>query len=336
MKNEKALEPGMRETLTPVAYIRKVGRGKTLSSDLDIDEAREAFTQLLNGRFTEAQAGAFLQALRIKELTQGELDGLMEAMAVGAQSFAPLLPSPSVKLVINLASDTPRKGGYASLLAARLLSARGIPTGVVRSDPMLSGNTESWDGTWDLIRNGPMAGVTEGSPLPSAMDVYDLIPALRSLRKIRSELGFRSCLHTAEKLVNPWPEKPLVLGISHRHYAERLAANMQRRGMTGKIVLGNHGTPDLILHKETEIWEVLPGGEIRMIHVHPGDLGLQPDSGVYSLGFFPKWGEELAREGFGILGPVLSYHMAFLRYAAGEVPGLREGLVSSSQASGVA
>ena len=73
-----------------------------------------------------------------------------------------------------------------------------------------------------------------------------------------------------------------------------------------------------------------------MIHVHPGDLGLQPDSGVYSLGFFPKWGEELAREGFGILGPVLSYHMAFLRYAAGEAPGLQEAFVSLSQQSGVA
>ncbi len=325
MDNAKTGDSGAAESQSPVAYIRKVGRGKTLSKDLSLAEARDVFSQLLAGSFTDAQAGAFLQALRIKELSQEELDGLMQILQEQMQASPPLA---SGGFVLNLASDTPRKGGYASLLAANLLAAQGLSVTIVHSDPMLSGNTESWDGTLRLAES--IAGPAW------LIDVYDLIPSLRALRQIRSELGFRSCLHTAEKLLNPWPEKSVVLGISHRHYAERMAANLQRRGMTGKIVLGNHGTPDLALHKETEIWEVLPGGEIRMIHVHPGDLGLQPDSGVYSLGFFPKWGEELAREGFGILGPVLSYHMAFLRYAAGEAPGLREAFVSLSQQSGVA
>ncbi len=313
-----------QESLGPVAYIRKVGRGKTLSRDLGADEACDAFSQLLAGRFTPAQAGAFLQALRIKELSREELDGMMTALNNQAQTFPALSAG---GLVLNLASDTPRKGGHASLLAANLLASKGMPVGVVHSDPMLSGNTDSWDGTMRLI--GSFA-----SSLTIA-DIYDLIPALQNLRQIRSELGFRSCFHTAEKILSPWQNAPLVLGISHRHYAERLAENLQRRGMTGKIVLGNHGTPDLVLHKETEIWEVLPGGEIRMIHFHPEDLGLYPDSGVYSLGFFPKWKDELVQEGFGVLGPVLSYHTAFLRYAAGEVSGLREGFVPWSELSGV-
>jgi len=329
MNSDNPNESAVVKSPSPTDFIRKVGRGKTLSKDLGFDEAREAFSLLLSGGFTAAQSGAFLQALRIKELTQEELDGLMEAMAV------PVHPSISpVKLVLNLASDTPRKGGYASLLAADLLAARGLSIGVVHSDPMLSGNEESWIGTMGLVRSA-IIGANGRSPLQIA-DVYNLIPSLKNLRQIRKELGFRSCLHTGEKLVNPWADKPVVLGISHRHYAERMAENLRRRGMTGKIVLGNHGTPDLALHKETEIWEVLPGGEIKMIHVHPGDLGLQPDSGVYSLGFFPKWKDELAQAGFGALGPVLSYHVAFLRYAAGEVSSVREGFVSSGQLSGVA
>ena len=317
------------EGLAPVDYIRKVGRGKTLSRDLGTAEACDVFSQLLAGKFTPAQTGAFLQALRIKELSQEELDGLMEALN---HQTATLPPLPANGFVLNLASDTSRKGGYASLLAANLLAAKGMAIGVVHSDPMLSGNDESWDGTWGLVR------ATHASPVPNPITtgIYEFIPALKNLRQIRAELGFRSCLHTAEKLLNPWQNKPLVLGISHRHYAERLAENLRRREMTGKIVLGNHGTPDLVLHKETEIWEVLPGGEIRMIHIHPEDLGLHPDSGVYSLGFFPNWKDELTQEGFGVLGPVLSYHMAFLRYAAGEVASLRAGLVPLSELSGVA
>ena len=303
----------------PTAYIRKVGRGKTLSSDLRMAEARDAFSQLLAGNFSPAQTGAFLQALRIKELSQDELDGLMEALSGPLPKFPPLS---SGGFVLNLASDTPRKGGYASLLAAGLLAAKGISVGIVKSDPMLSGNQKSWDETWRI------------SGKPPVTDVYDLIPALRNLREIRKELGFRSCLHTAEKLLNPWPEKPVVLGISHRHYAERMAENLRRRGLTGKIVLGNHGTPDLALHKETEVWEALPGGEVRMMHVHPADMGLQPESEVYSLGFFPKWAEEMKCENFGALGPVLLYHAAFLRYVAGEVSEPKKGLVSFSQLGG--
>jgi len=323
---EKHRENRGPDSHEPVDFIRKVGKGKTLTRNLSLTEAREAFSQLFAGRFTPSQTGAFLQALRIKELSQEELDGLMEALAFPASNFPDVS---SGGFVLNLASDTSRKGGYASYLAAALLAAKGMPVGVVRSDPMLSGNQASWDETQRALS-------PSSAPAAVVVDVYDLIPALRNLRQIRQELGFRSCLHTAEKLLNPWPRKPLVLGISHRHYAERLAENLRRRGLTGKIVLGNHGTPDLVLHKETEIWEVLPGGDVRVLSLHPGDLGLQPDPTVYSLGFFPKWREECAREGFGVLGPVLLYHVAFLRYVAGEVSEPKEGLLSWSQVSGVA
>jgi anthranilate phosphoribosyltransferase len=228
---------------------------------------------------------------------------------------------------LNLASDTPRKGGYASLLAAAMLAAEGTPVGVVRSEPVLSRNRASWDLTWDLVRahggTPPQGdGCCDFPHAPAALCVLeanDLVPALRNLRKVRGELGFRSCLHTAEKLLNPWADKPLVLGISHRHYADRLADHLARRGMTAKIVLGNHGTTDLILHKETEVWEVLPGGAARTAFFHPDELGLKPDASVYSLGFFARWGEELARPGFGALGPVLDYHLAFFRYVTGAV-----------------
>jgi anthranilate phosphoribosyltransferase len=334
----------------PADYVRKVGKGRTLLKSLERDEAASAFSLLLRGSFTESQAGAFLQALRIKELSPDELDGLMDCLVAGQPSAVPVLPSGGFTL--NLASDTPRKGGYASLLAAALLAGEGLPVGVVRSEPVLSKNRASWDGTWSMVRATPMKRevkpsvaelVEPGSPLHDArcddvcshapaslcvVEANDLVPRLRNLRKIRGELGFRSCLHTAEKLLNPWKDKPLVLGISHRHYADRLADHFARRGMAAKIVLGNHGTTDLVLHKETEVWEALPDGTIRTVHFHPDELGLAPDAAVYSLGAFAQWAEELAKPGHGALGPVLDYHLAFFRYVTGVSSsnrGLRDG-----------
>lgn len=295
---------------------------------LERDEAAAAFSLLLRGAFTESQAGAFLQALRMKELSAEELDGLMDCLLARQPAALPVLPPGG--FVLNLASDTPRKGGYASLLAAGMLAAEGMPVGVVRSEPVLSRNGESWNKTWSLLAASHGSGccgvsMPHGPSALFTVEAHDLVPELRNLRKVRGELGFRSCLHTAEKLLNPWADKPLVLGISHRHYADRMADHFARRGMTAKILLGNHGTPDLVLHKETEVWEVLPDGSMRTVFFHPEELGLKPAASVYSLGHFSQWEEELAKPGFGALGPVLDYHLAFLRYAAGTVSHPREG-----------
>src|SRR4051812_23997445 len=56
---------GAARVLRPVDYVKKVGKGKNLSADLDPAEARAAFESLLAGGFAPSQLGAFLQALRI-------------------------------------------------------------------------------------------------------------------------------------------------------------------------------------------------------------------------------------------------------------------------------
>jgi anthranilate phosphoribosyltransferase len=313
-------------------FVRKVGKGRTLLKSMDRAEALDAFTLLFSGAFAESQAGAFLQALRIKELGRDELDGLMDAFLARQPAAVPKLPSGGYTL--NLASDTPRKGGYASLLASALLAAEGVPIGVVRSEPVLSKNNASWDQTWALLGALHDAGCcgTPHAPAPlCVVESNDLVPDLRSLRKIRGELGFRSCLHTAEKLLNPWVDKPIVLGISHKHYADRMADHFARRGMTAKILLGNHGTPDLVLHKETEVCEVLPGGEIRTVQFHPSQLGLEPDPSLYTLGSFATWAEELAKPDYGAMGPLLAYHLAFYRYVAGVDVPTTAGVVSGGR-----
>ena len=81
--------------LRPVDFVKKVGKGRTLSADLTAAEARIAFAQLLEGAFHPVQAGAFLQALRIKELTQDELNALAD---VFRSRLAALSRSPAPRL----------------------------------------------------------------------------------------------------------------------------------------------------------------------------------------------------------------------------------------------
>jgi anthranilate phosphoribosyltransferase len=321
------------EAASPVDFVKKVGRGKTLSQDLTAAEAAQAFRLLLEGAFTSAQAGAFLQALRIKELTQAELDAL-------AERFRPPGDRPPLAgahtLVLNLASDTSRKGGLASLLAAAGLRRFGIGVGVVRSAPVLSRNAASFEGTWALAKSvdpeigasmDPAAAALLASPPLRLAAVSELIPGLAALDALRGELGFRSCLHTAEKLVNPWPASPVLLGISHKHYALRMAGTLRALGLRGRILLGNHGTVDLVLHKETEMVSVGPDG-IREESVSPAELGLTLSSDVYSLARFVDWGEWLKDpKGSGAgLDQVILYHEAIFLWAAGAAPDPAAGL----------
>jgi anthranilate phosphoribosyltransferase len=329
--------------LRPVDFVKKVGKGKTLSADLAAAEARAAFGLLLDGAFAPAQFGAFLQALRIKELTQDELDALADVFRERMRPLPPLAGGRA--LVLNLASDTRRKGGLASLLAAHLLPAFGIGVGVVRSEPVLQGNRASFETSLALARS-LAAEFAPGAPSPVIAACSDLIPGLSALDGLRSELGFRSCLHTAEKLVNPWAPAPMALGISHKHYALRMAAALAHQGLAGRILLGNHGTADLVLHKGTEIVAVDADGSIREESVAPAALGLEIPSDVYALGKFPAWAgwiEALAVP--GAAGPdaaraaaaardnglrrAVQYHLGFLLWAAGAVADAAEGLAAA-------
>jgi anthranilate phosphoribosyltransferase len=328
-------------SLRPVDFVKKVGKGKTLSADLTAAEARDAFELLLAGGFSPAQSGAFLQALRIKELAQDELDALAGTFRERLRPLPPLAGART--LVLNLASDTQRKGGLAALLASHLLPAFGAGVGVVRSEPVLQGNRASFETSLELARAvaaGMLAGAAAESvpraPSPAIAACSDLIPGLSALDGLRGELGFRSCLHTAEKLVNPWPASPMLLGISHKHYALRLAAALARQGQSGRILLGNHGTVDLVLHKETEMVSVDASGNIREESVSPAALGLEIPSDVYALGKFPAWagwtsdfgaaGAEARDNG---LRRAVQYHLGFLLWAAGVAADAASGLAAA-------
>lgn len=342
--------PAGEARLRPVDFVKKVGKGKTLSADLTAAEAREAFGLLLAGGFAPSQSGAFLQALRIKELSQDELDALADTFRA---RMRPLPPLPgALTLVLNLASDTQRKGGLASLLAAHLLPAFGVGVGIVRSEPVLQGNRASFGTSLELARAlaEAMAGKagnmgrpgTAGAarpapaPAPTLAACGELIPGLSALDGLRGELGFRSCLHTAEKLVNPWPASPMILGISHKHYALRLAAALARQGLIGRILLGNHGTVDLVLHKETELVSVDASGTIREESVSPAALGPEIPSDVYALGKFPAWAGWVSDIGGADAGArdnglrrAVQYHLGFQLWAAGAAGDMAAGLAAA-------
>jgi anthranilate phosphoribosyltransferase len=239
------------------SLIKKVGRGKTLARDLGREESRAAMRALLAGEFRPSQAGAFLQAMRIKEATLGELLGAWEALDERRLSAA--TDGLEGDLVVNLAFDTARKGGILSIPAAALLRSLGLARPVlVWEPPSLFRENRAVEATLEALRSSPSLAEWE-CPL---LMVREMIDGWDALAELRSELGFRTILNTLEKLVLPVPAATAVAGISHGSFFGRLSEALLETGASRAVVVrGHHGTCDLGLGVEPVHYSCAVPGE---------------------------------------------------------------------------
>jgi anthranilate phosphoribosyltransferase len=215
------------------ATIRTVGTGVRGSRALTFEEAREAMTGLLAGEVSDAQAGAFLIAMRIKGEQPDELAGMAQALRDAAPSVRAKLERPLVACAgaYDGASDAP----HLSLAAGAAAAACGA--GVV----MHCGDTL-----------GPKYGTTVADVLAAlggpgrptlvesramlercgacVVHVGVSLPGWSRLAALRDEIGLRGPVHSAEKLVDWFGARRFVVGHTHGPYAERLVGALERLG----------------------------------------------------------------------------------------------------------
>ena len=75
-------------------YIKEIGRGKEGARTLTQEQAHDLMSQVLDGRVTDLEIGAFAIAMRIKGETTDELAGFLQAALL---LFAPLRQQESQK-----------------------------------------------------------------------------------------------------------------------------------------------------------------------------------------------------------------------------------------------
>ena len=68
-------------------YIKIIGRGKQGARALSRADAADLFGQVLDGRVTDLEVGAFCLAMRIKGVTPDEMAGFLDATSARMQHF---------------------------------------------------------------------------------------------------------------------------------------------------------------------------------------------------------------------------------------------------------
>ena len=256
-------------------YIKEIGRGHEGARSLDIAQASDLMGQVLDGRVTDLEIGAFALAMRIKGETVDELLGFADATdarCLHLHSARPVVVIPSYNGARRLPNLTPllamrlaQEGAHvlvhgqphdpARVTSAEIFQALGLPP--VDDEAAVR---ERWH------RHEPAFVTTER-----------LNPSLQRLLDVRRVVGLRNSGHTIAKLLQPISGAPVLRLTSHTHpefgqllaqFAERSAADlMLLRGTEGEAVADPRRCPKM------DVWL---GGHWQI------DLSCQAQEGVLS------------------------------------------------------
>ncbi len=202
--------------------IRILGRGPTKSRHLTREEAKFAFDGVLSGSMSDRQVGALLLLLRYRSENPEELAGIVEAM----QDHVLVPQRQNSNITIDWPSYSSGKSRKLPwfLLSAKLLSEHGFKIFMHGFNSHLQ-NGLLTEECLAAVDDKPVTSLAEARQrLEQSNFVYlplrSFAPKLLEMLQIRSELGVRSIVNTAVKLINPLLAKLIFLGIFHPPYIQ--------------------------------------------------------------------------------------------------------------------
>ncbi|MFC4075908.1 anthranilate phosphoribosyltransferase [Salinithrix halophila] len=261
-----------------IDILKEVGRGKKGARDLQYEEARYAAETILDFEAEPAQIGAFFLAERIKTESTDEILAFTEALRDRCDPFP-------VKNGIDCAGpyDGRKKSFLATIPAAFILSACGLPV-TLHSCPSLPpkrGATPSETleaagiSARHLPRETSIAAARESGVLFVPAERW--CPPLARLRPIREQLGLRTVINTAEKLIRFSDAATIAVGVFHKSAFDKAMALLERLGAErGLVVQGVDGSEDVPIHRRSRVAR-FQGGHWEDRVIDPGEFGLKDE-----------------------------------------------------------
>ncbi|MBQ0755394.1 MAG: glycosyl transferase family protein [Gammaproteobacteria bacterium] len=266
-------------------FVRTIGRGKRSRRDFTYEEAKQSFEMILDGHATEAQVGAYLMLLRVKEETPEELAGFVEACRGWLAQHQPPLPTADI--------DWPSYAGKKKHHPWYLLSALLLADNQHRI--FMHGGAAHTHGRLYSDQALAQLGIPIASSIEQAATQLDqnafcylgldiMCPQLDDLLSMRYQLGLRSPVNTLTRCMNPTGAPVSLQSVFHPAYItlQRGAAEIlqeQRltlfKGEGGEIELRPDADTKLFgLQKEKRSEVRWPASMARQ--TPPGDASVEP------------------------------------------------------------
>ena len=186
-------------------YIREIGRGKEGARSLDETQAHDLMSQLLDGRITDLEIGAFALAMRIKGESVAELSGFLRAVH---ERCIPIRQrrhaSGGHAAELQRRAQAAQPGAIAGLLLAR----EGIA--VLMHGPLRDAGRVTSAEIFEALAlpicsDAAQLHAAWSRGAPAFMPIDALCPPLARLLAVRRVVGLRNSGHTLAKLLAPLP-----------------------------------------------------------------------------------------------------------------------------------
>lgn len=240
---------------------------------LTADHASTVLAEIMAGRSSDVQTGAFLIALRAKGETVPELIGLARTM----RELATAVETGRHDLV-----DTAGTGGGPSTFnvsTTAALIAAGAGRAVAKHG---NRSSTSRSGSADMLEAlGVRIELTPDEVAASIRETgfgFMFAPAHHAAMKhvvpTRKELAVRTIFNFLGPLTNPAGATRQLLGVSDRRYQETIAEALAGLGAEHALVVsGEDGLDELTIHGRSRVIEVRDGGTEEW-YVTAEELGL--------------------------------------------------------------
>lgn len=254
-------------------YIKEIGRGKEGARSLNQAQAYDLMSQVLDGRVTDLEVGAFAMAMRIKGESTDELAGFLDAVQERCFALRPASP-----MVVLPSYNGARKLPNLTALLALLLAQDGVPV-LVHGPSRDPGRVT----TAEIFHDLGLPIAQDGSDIPHAWVRHEpvfiateaLCPSLARLLDARWTIGLRNPGHTVAKLIDPTRggEALRVCNYTHPEYGQALATFLQHTLANAMLLRGTEGEPVADPRR-------LPKLDVYMQGVLRADLSLPAQEGV--------------------------------------------------------
>jgi anthranilate phosphoribosyltransferase len=332
--------------------IQKVVKGE----DLLENEMVRVMNDIMEGKATDAQIGAFITALRMKGETIAEITGAAKVMRAKATPIRVLNDTVSMdRDEINVDQetivDTCGTGGdgtntfNVSTTTALVVAGAGVKV-AKHGNRSVSSQCGSADVLEALGVNLDVAPEVVEQCIRSIGIGFLYAPKLHGAMKYaigpRREIGIRSIFNVLGPLTNPAKANVQVLGVYKPELTSLLAEVLQRLGSTSALVVYGEGSFDEIsIVGSTRVSE-LRDDNIRDYRIEPEDFGMSRANISEIKGGDAQKNAAIIREILdGRSGPrrdivLLNAGAAF--YAAGKAPDIGGGIQMAAESidSGVA
>lgn len=297
--------------------------------DLSEKEMSDTMREIMEGKSTDAQIGAFLTALRLKGETIAEITGAAKVMREKALSIK--APDGTV--------DTCGTGGdmaqtfNISTTAAFVVAGAGIPV-AKHGNRSVSSRSGSADVLQALGVNIELPPEKVEKCLGEVGFGFLFAPIFHGAMKYasgpRREIGIRTVFNILGPLTNPAGAKYQVIGVYSSDLTETIANVLGNLGCHHAFVVhGEDGLDEITITGKTRISE-LEGGKVESYFIDPTDFGLKPGKIEDLVGGDAKENAEITTKILkGETGPkrdIVLLNASAAIVASGKAKDLRKGI----------